>query len=208
MTGPRPSSRPTGIVLAGGRATRFGGDKLAAPLDGMPLLHHVVLRLAEVCGEVVVSIAPEAPEPALPPGVPATFARDAAEGEGPLGGVLAALEAVSGGVALVAGGDMPDIATPVLRELVRVVAEAPVEAAVLADAAAGDDGYRPLPMALRVPRAHEVVHALLHRGERSLYSLTRALRIAVVDEPTWRALDPTGGTLRDVDRPEDLPSEG
>lgn len=198
----------TGIVLAGGRAARFGRDKLAVPIAGMPLLHHAVLRLAEVCGDVVVAIAPEAPEPALPPGVPVTITRDAAEGEGPLAGLLGALAVVPGELSLVAGGDMPDLATPVLLELVRVLGEAPAEAAVLADAGAGDVGYRPLPMALRVGRAREVVHALLHGGERSLYALTRALRIAVVDEPTWRALDPAGGSLRDVDRPEDLPSQG
>ena len=45
-------------MLAGGRSTRFGTDKLAAELHGLPLLHHPVLRLAEVCAEVVVVIAP------------------------------------------------------------------------------------------------------------------------------------------------------
>ena len=31
---------------------------------------------------------------------------------------------------------------------------------------------------------------------------------AVIDEPTWTALDPTRGTLRDIDTPQDLPSDG
>ena len=32
-----------------------------------------------------------------------------------------------------------------------------------------------------------------------------ALRVAVIDEPTWHALDPDRATLRDVDVPADLP---
>jgi molybdenum cofactor cytidylyltransferase len=34
--------RTAGLVLAAGRATRFGSDKLSATLDGRPLLQHVI----------------------------------------------------------------------------------------------------------------------------------------------------------------------
>lgn len=34
------------VVLAAGRAERFGGDKVVAPLRGIPLVRHVVDRLA------------------------------------------------------------------------------------------------------------------------------------------------------------------
>ncbi|MDP9330797.1 MAG: nucleotidyltransferase family protein, partial [Actinomycetota bacterium] len=54
------------MVLAGGSSSRFGSDKLSAPYRGVPLLHHAVLRLAEVCGEVLVVIGPEGTPPPLP----------------------------------------------------------------------------------------------------------------------------------------------
>ncbi len=38
--------RVTGIVLAGGRSTRFGGDKLAATIDGRPLPEPTPTRTA------------------------------------------------------------------------------------------------------------------------------------------------------------------
>ncbi|MGH2635708.1 MAG: NTP transferase domain-containing protein, partial [Actinomycetota bacterium] len=113
----------TGVVLAGGRSTRFGRDKLIEPYRGVPLLHHAVLRLGEVCVDVVVVLAPEAAEPPPPPGVPVRIVRDVAEGEGPLAGLAAALSAVATVVALVAGGDMPDLQTSVLLEMLRVAAE-------------------------------------------------------------------------------------
>ncbi len=167
----------------------------------MPLLHHPVLRLADVCAEVVVVVAPETPEPLLPVGVPVRIARDPAEGEGPLAGLYAGLLAAArSDVALVAGGDMPDLATPILLEMLRMIHEAPADAVVLQDG----DSFRPLPCAIRTERGMDLTHALLHAGRRSLRDLLGALRVAVIDEPTWRALDPAGGTLRDVDRPEDI----
>ena len=190
----------TGIVLAGGRATRFGRDKLAASYKALPLLHHAVLRLGEVCADVVVVIAPGALDPALPLGATARVVHDRVEGDGPLAGLLAGLEAAQTELAVVAAGDMPELSTAVLLEMLRVAGEAPVEAVALQDG----DRFRPLPALVRVAPAREAAHALLHAGERSLRSLLQALRTAVIDEATWTALDPGRGTLFDVDEPGDL----
>ncbi len=190
-------------MLAGGRSTRFGSDKLVAVHRGIPLLHHAVLRLGEVCTEVVVVIAPGTPVPTMPVGANARSVRDAEEGEGPLAGLLSGLESASTELALVAGGDMPDLSTAVLLEMFRVAGEAAIDAVALQDG----DRFRPLPCVVRVTPARDAAHALLHTGERSLRSLLQALRTAVIDEPTWTALDPSRATLHDVDEPGDLASE-
>ena len=190
----------TGIVLAGGGSVRFGRDKLAEPYRGLPLLHHAIVRLAEVCGDVVLVLAPEVPEPELPMGATVRIARDAVEEGGPLAGVLAGLLDVSTEWALVAGGDMPELSAAVLLEMLDVARAAPVDAVTLAD----EGRYRPLPVALRSAPAREVAHLALHDGERSLRGFLDGLRVAVVDEPTWHALDPGRRTLRDVDAPGDL----
>lgn len=187
-------------MLAGGRSTRFGGNKLAAIHRGIPLMHHVVLRLGQVCAEVVVVVAPDAPETILPIGANARLVHDEREGEGPLAGLLIGLEAATTDLAIVAGGDMPDISTAVLLEMLRVAGEASVDAIALQDG----DRFRPLPGLVRVAPARDAAHALLHADERSLRSLLQALRTAVIDEPTWTALDPSRGTLHDVDEPGDL----
>jgi molybdopterin-guanine dinucleotide biosynthesis protein A len=187
-------------VLAGGRSSRFGSDKLAATYRGMPLLQHAVLRLVEVTAEVIVVLAPGAAEPALPPGLPVRFVRDAAEGEGPLQGALAGLAAVERDLAVIAGGDMPELATAVLIEMLRAAAGAPVDAVALQDG----ERFRPLPLVVRVAPAREAAHTLLHTGERRLRALPEALRTAVIDEVTWHGVDPSRRTLRDVDEPSDL----
>jgi molybdopterin-guanine dinucleotide biosynthesis protein A len=185
-------------VLAGGRSTRFGRDKLREPYRGAPLVHHAILALSSVSGDVLVVAAGVRPD--LPAGVPLLLQHDAAVGQGPLVALADALANVRTPLALVAGGDMPELARPVLLELLRVADEADVDAVAL------DDGerVRPLPVVLRLRRARPVAAGLVRTGERRLHTLLDALRVAVVDEPTWRALDPEGRTLFDVDTPEDL----
>ena len=72
-----------GAVLAGGQATRFGGDKALAELGGQTLLARAVDALGEWCDHVVVIGRETAPAPTLPDWP--------AAGMGPLGGIAAAL---------------------------------------------------------------------------------------------------------------------
>jgi molybdopterin-guanine dinucleotide biosynthesis protein A len=199
-----PLPDAAGIVLAGGRSTRFGRDKLAEPYLGLPILEHTVRRVAAVCHEVVLVLAPAHDVPSLPADLPVRVARDAVEGEGPLAGVLAGLGVVGSEHALVVGGDMPDLRADVLLEMLRVAGEAPADAVALRDG----ERFRPLPCVLRVAPAVRRARALLDAGHRRLRDLLDATRVAVVDEPTWRALDPEGRTLFDVDVPGDLGGPG
>jgi molybdopterin-guanine dinucleotide biosynthesis protein A len=159
-----------------------------------------VTRVAEVCDDVVVVLAPRAQEPSMPLGVPVRFARDTDEGQGPLAGASAGLRAVRTDRALVAGGDMPDLHVAVLLELLRVAGEAPVDGVVLADG----ERFRPLPCVVRARVARDTAQALLEEGHRRLRDLLDAMRIAIVDEATWRELDPDARSLFDVDELADL----
>jgi molybdopterin-guanine dinucleotide biosynthesis protein A len=189
----------SGIVLAGGRATRFGSDKLAVTLDGVALVRRAVDALAAVTDGVIVVLPPGVERDDLPGDV--TVTHDLQEGEGPLAGLhTGLLAAVRTEEVLVAGGDMPALQAPVLRLLLDTLDDASVEAAALADG----DRPRPLPIALRTWPAADAVHSLLHAGRRRLHDVLDQLRTAVIDEPTWTALDPGRLTLRDVDEPDDL----
>jgi molybdenum cofactor guanylyltransferase len=97
---------PAGIVLAGGRSSRMGTPKAWLDWHGSTLLRRtcgVVARGA--AGPVVVVRAPGQELPALPDGV--RVVDDAREGQGPLQGLLAGLEAVDGELAFAASTDMP-----------------------------------------------------------------------------------------------------
>lgn len=166
----------------------------------MPLLHHAVLRVAEIADEVIVVLAPDGAEPAMPQGVAVRFAHDGSPAQGPLAGLVAGLSASEAELAFVAGGDMPELSPAVARAMLRA-AEAPaVDAVVLHDG----EGVRPLPLVLRVAPGLQSAGALLRDGERRLRALPRSLRTVVLDRGSWQSLDPRARTLRDVDTPADL----
>ena len=193
----------SGIVLAGGRSSRFGSDKLAARYGDVPLLDRAVAAIGRQSTEVIVVVAPS-DERVLPPAaVPVRRAVDPEPFGGPLVGLLAGLEAAREPIILVAGGDMPTMSDAVLGALVRalVSAEQSAQAAVLVQRGVA----QPLPAAVRNGAATQAARALIADGERSLVALVARLPTRRVEEIEWRSLDPEGETLRDVDRPGDIP---
>jgi molybdopterin-guanine dinucleotide biosynthesis protein A len=192
----------SGIVLAGGRASRFGSDKLTAAYDDVPLLDRAVAAVAAGCSEVIVVLAPDDDRELPAAAVPVRRVFDPAPHRGPLVGLLAGLEAAREPVVLVAGGDMPTLSPEVLAVLVRALsaAEAWADAAVLVQRGVA----RPLPAVFRNGAATEVARRVIADGERSLMALLRGLPTRELAEGEWRGLDPDAATLRDIDRPEDL----
>ena len=200
----------TAIVLAGGASIRFGTDKLAAEVSGRPLLHHALAAVAAVADRIVVVVGPEAAGPSVPAELigRVSFAHDAEPFRGPLAGLAAGLAALDEGpgtgaaVALVAGGDMPWLEPAVLRLLVASLADDPGLGAATLEA----DPASALPMAVRTSLALPAAQALLAEHRRALRGLLARMPSTILPAATWRALDPSGRTLRDVDAPWDLPN--
>lgn len=192
------ADRVSAVILAGGRSSRFGRDKLAEPIDGQPLLRHTISAVRPFATEILVIAAPDAVL-ALPAGV--TLVHDRVAFDGPLAGLLAGLEAAREPIALVVGGDMPTLVGAVLEMMLAAldVPDAP-EAVVLEH----DGLARPLPMVMRREPALAAADRLVSDGERRLRMLAEALTTRIVPESTWRALDPDALTLHDIDTPADL----
>lgn len=101
-----------GAVLAGGRASRFGGDKGAALFEGRALIDHALGALARHCQALVV-VGREWP------GAPSVTDRPAPD-LGPLGGLAGALHhalAIQAERVLTLGCDTPLVPETLLAEL-------------------------------------------------------------------------------------------
>jgi molybdopterin-guanine dinucleotide biosynthesis protein A len=106
----------TGIVLAGGRSRRFGPDKLLVPVeDGRPMALKALAVVESVLSNVYLSVS----SASHPWDLPADkLIVDLHDGLGPMGGLHSAMSALEAGYFLVVAGDMPNLTTGILRELV------------------------------------------------------------------------------------------
>jgi molybdopterin-guanine dinucleotide biosynthesis protein A len=203
-SGARPPSDVAGIVLAGGRASRFGRDKLAEPIDGRPLLHHALLALAPLVGELLVAVSPSGPAPPLPDsapdGTPIRVVRDPEPFGGPLIAVAEALQATSADRCLLVGGDMPALQLAVLRAMLAALGRRDADVVLLES----PGPVQSLPAALWTAPARVAAQQARRDDARALRALYARLRVHVLPLSTWTRLDPDRRSLRDIDTPGDL----
>jgi molybdenum cofactor guanylyltransferase len=199
-----PPTPLTGVVLAGGRGRRFGGDKLAARLGSATVLEHSVGTLATICDPVFVvggtgSVGVPAPGRWLADAVPAGCVGGCGSATpGPLAGLVAGLEHARTTLVAVVAGDLPFPSTEVFTQL---AAQWDGEPAVIPRV-----GGVPQPLHAVWATTHRAaVRAAFDRGRRSPLSVAEVLGARFVDPPQEHAgLDDPPLWVSDVDRPEDL----
>lgn len=188
---------PLAAILAGGRATRMGADKVLLPVGGVPLVERVWARVAEVAERVVVVGG----APCLDHVGVATLP-DLYPGADSLGGVATALCHALGtegpdAPVLCAACDMPFL-EPALLEVLAAAAEG-VDAVVPRTAA----GYEPLCAVYRA-RCHAAFEAAVRSGNLRIRDVYQALRMREVEEAELRRVDPDLRSFLNINRPGDL----
>lgn len=212
-TAPTVGSRfpASALVLAGGRSSRFGVDKLEVYVGGQPLLRYALGAAASVCQEALVVATPDDPGPervsvtaalAAAPGVLVRVVHDDEPFGGPLLGVLAGLRAARYPLCLVVGGDMP-LLRPELLARMLAIARADPEGPSRSIALRLDGATQPLPIVLRRD-ATLAIAALIRAGRRALRDLLETVPFRVLEPEAWLPCDPDATSFVDVDRIEDL----
>jgi molybdopterin-guanine dinucleotide biosynthesis protein A len=172
----------------------MGSDKALLEVDGVPMAKRVADALAEGgCEDVVCVGGDQAGLEAL--GLQTT--PDRHPGEGPLGGVLTALEHAEWAqhdFAVISACDHPWLTDEAVGDLITGV----MVGGELAQAGTADGERPPLFFAARVDPTLGVVRDLFASGERSLRWFGARLRVFYVN-----TIPPE--VLRDVDSPDDLP---
>lgn len=172
----------TGVVIAGGRATRFGdADKAVAELAGTPMIRRVADRLAPAVDGLVVNCRRAQRDPiadALAGLEPSpTYAVDREPDLGPMAGIREGLRAAEGEYACVLACDMPFVDTGFLEYL--------FERADGRDAAVPrleDRWYQTTQAVYRAAPMADACDAALERGDRKILAPLEELDYVVVDE--------------------------
>lgn len=172
-----------GLVLAGGRSVRFGGEKAVALLDGKPLLAWAAERLRSVCANVAANVRPgtEAEAVARSLGLPVLH-DEAGDAMGPLAGVKVGLiwAGEQGARTLaVSPCDAPSLPDDLYRRLL----ERAEGGAALAETS---DGRQPLCAVWPVSALPAVREALAGGAH----------------PPTWQLLERLGARKERFERPE------
>ena len=190
---PASAAPLTGVILAGGRARRMGGqDKGLVEYRGRPLLAHVIERLAPQVDALLINANRNRPQYAAF-GYPVIA--DATGGFlGPLAGILAGLQEAPAGLLLTAPCDSPHVSRELAARLAEPLAEAGTEGAV----ACCEGRMQPVFAILRTALAGPLA-AFLQQGGRKIDAFYAAHAIAEVPFEDERA-------FRNINTPEDLQS--
>lgn len=190
----RPIERIAAVILAAGESRRYGDAKLLAPLDGRPLVQHVIdAANASAAQDVIVVLGHEAD--ALLAQVAlgrARVVRNAAFAEGQSTSLLAgirAAEAADGALLLLA--DQPRVTARLIDAVIARARETRAIAVVCER-----EGRRSPPTLLHRDLWPELASLRGDVGAREL--------LARRDDIVALEVTPELGALDDVDRPDDL----
>ena len=184
-----------GWVFVGGKSSRFGRDKALLPWRGQPLALHVAEAVRAAAGSVTLVGDPEKYGALGPPVI-----RDPVREFGPVGGLLAVLEATRARWNLVAACDMPHLSEGFLRFLLARAAESGGDVVL----PIGEDGV-PQPLcAVYSATARETIQAAVERDEHKVTRALESLRVEKIPAPEYVSFNRAGNLLANVNRPEDL----
>jgi molybdopterin-guanine dinucleotide biosynthesis protein A len=194
----------SGVVVAGGRSTRFGdADKAVADLAGTPMVRRVADRLVPVVDELVVNCrrdqraSIESAMVGYP--LPVRYAVDPEADRGPMAGIMVGLREADGEYAVVVACDMPFVDADFLAHL--------FDCAAGHDAAVPrpDEWYQTTQAVYRAAAMAAACRRALDAGETKILAPLSDLDWVVVDdEATAEAA--AAGTFRNVNTVDELRS--
>ena len=189
-----------GVILAGGQSRRFGGgDKGFADLDGRPVLSHVIERFRPQVGRLILNANGDLSRFASF-GLEVVADREI-PGQGPLSGILTALEwakrhAPDCTAVATVSTDVPFLAPNLIQ---RLEAERGDGVAIAVSA-----GRRHPTIAIWPLTSREAVADALQRGALSVDALAASLNAVAVPFPMGEIDGVTIDPFFNVNRPEDL----
>jgi molybdopterin-guanine dinucleotide biosynthesis protein A len=184
----------TAAILAGGRASRFGGaDKSSLVVSGTRIIDRQLAALSPIATEILIVSHDAARYAGL--GIPVV--PDVVEGAGPIGGIYTALLSARYPWVLVLGCDMPFVSTALFEALLGATGN-DIDAVV----PHSTRGREPL-CAVYARSAARLFKRRLDEGTRRLGEMIDELRVRDVAADALAALDDDGRLFENVNTPHD-----
>lgn len=166
-----------GVVMAGGRNTRFGGLKAFEHVGGERIVDRVIDAISRVTPDMVVI----ANDPAAYEELGLPIRPDAVEDTGPLGGLLTALRWAAElhfHAIVVVACDMPFASGTLLHDIVAAASRENVE--VVLPKSGGPRGIEPLFAYYSTLCIEPIEHAIA-RGDHRMIGFHEAVRVSTIE---------------------------
>jgi FdhD protein/molybdopterin-guanine dinucleotide biosynthesis protein A len=189
-----PLSDITGVILAGGRSSRFGSNKALAMVDSKPLIQHVTDLMSDLFPEclLVTNTPAEYQFLSLP------MTHDRYRGSGPLAGIHAALQQIRTPRAFVVACDMPNLSPELIRYLCNINEK---EYDVIIPRL--EKGQEPL-FGIYHKKSLAVIDSHLQQKDCQVTGVLEDLRVRWVSEKEVLAITGDLACFKNVNRPGDI----
>ena len=183
----------SGVILAGGKSSRFGQNKAFAKIEGIPIIERVA-RVFKILFRDIAIISNN-PEDYKYLGFP--ILQDLVRDLGPLGGIFTALNEMPGRYFFVAACDMPFLN----ERLIRYMASFRTDFDIIAPK-----------MGWKIEALHAFystncrphIKDLIESGRYHVFRLLQMVSVRYMEEDEIRLYDPELKSLMNINRPQDF----
>ena len=183
----------TGVILAGGKSSRFGTNKALVEINGSRLIDRVTGSLSSIFKRII--LITNSPQDYSYLGLP--IYEDLVRGLGPIGGILTGLENIHHEAGFFIACDMPFISEDLIRYMVSIRAGF--------DAVVPKIDWKMEPLhALYTKSCVPVINEMIASGIYQTIKSLNNLNVRYVNEAEIKANDPQMRSFFNVNRPEEL----
>jgi molybdenum cofactor guanylyltransferase len=183
----------TGVILAGGKSSRYGTNKALAKINGIPLIEKVIRVMGSLFQDLV--LITNTPDEYAYLELP--MYEDLIKGLGPIGGIYTALNSIKNDAGFFVACDMPFLNPDLIRHLVGIRGDFDVVVPEIS-------GKMETLHALYAGRCIPAVRRLIDLHEYQTIRCFSEVSVRYVKEEEIRRFDPKLESFFNVNRPEEL----
>jgi molybdenum cofactor guanylyltransferase len=184
----------SGIILAGGKSSRYGSNKALVKVNGARLIERAVAAMKTVFQQVI--LVTNTPDDYAFLELP--MVQDLIKGLGPIGGIYTGLETISEKAGFFVACDMPFLQEGLLRHMLDVREDF--------DAVIPRMDWMIEPLhALYTKNCLQVIKASIEAHEYQIVKCLQRLRVRYLEREELLAFDPKLLSFFNINEPKDLP---
>jgi len=184
----------TGVILAGGKSSRFGANKAFADVNGRQLIRRVVDAMSSVFEDLI--IITNDPKEYSFLGLP--MYEDLIKGLGPLGGIYTGLEKMPERLGFFVACDMPFLNEGLVRHITETMNDD-------LDAVVPKIDWKMEPLhSLYSKTCLPAIKGLIDSGECMINRFFQKIQVRFLDEDEIRRHDPFLRSFFNINRPDEL----